>query len=165
MEILGIGPTELIFSILLALIILGPKDMQKAGRTIGRWLRNLVTSEGWRAFLNTSREIRNLPNRLMREANLEDLEKVNQEIGKIGTNVKETVDKNLRQPRFGTWGSAPPPPSKPEPAETLLSGPPAPAAPPPSTPEPAEAAPRPAPASALSPSSPTAPPSETEDHA
>lgn len=121
MEFLGIGPTELILILLIALVILGPKDMQKAGRTIGRWLRNLVTSEGWRAFLNTSREIRNLPTRLMREANLEDLEKVNQEIGKIGTDIKETVDKNLRQPRFGAWGNAAPPPAKPGPAEASSS--------------------------------------------
>ncbi len=165
MEILGIGPTELIFIILLALIILGPKDMQKAGRTIGRWLRNLVTSEGWRAFLNTSREIRNLPNRLMREANLEDLEKVNKEIGKIGTDVKETVDKNLRQPRFGAWGSALPTVSQPEPAETLLSGPPAPPVAPLSKPEPAEASPGSSSAPASVSSSQAASPSETGEHA
>lgn len=140
MEILGIGPTELIFIFLIALIILGPKDMQKAGRTIGRWLRNLVTSEGWRAFLNTSREIRNLPTRLMREANLEDLQQVNQEIGKIGTDViasplgKETVDKNLRQPRFGAWGSAVPPLAKPGPAEASPGPSPTPASPPPPKP-------------------------------
>ncbi len=135
MEIFGIGPTELILIVLLALIILGPKDMQKAGRTIGRWLRNLVTSDGWRAFLNTSREIRNLPTRLMREANLEDLQKMNQEVGKIGTDLKETVDKNLRQPRFGAWGSAVTPPlSKPEPAEASPGPSPAPASPPPPQP-------------------------------
>ena len=68
MDIFGIGPTELVFIILIALIILGPKDMQKTGRTIGRFLRNLTTSDGWRVFRDTSREIRNIPNRLMREA-------------------------------------------------------------------------------------------------
>lgn len=96
MDILGIGPMELVFIVLLALIILGPKDMQKAGRTIGRWLRDLVQSEGWRAFRDTSREIRNLPNRLMREANLEELEKTNQEI-------KEAID--MRKQGYGTWGN------------------------------------------------------------
>lgn len=135
MEIFGIGPTELILIVLLALIILGPKDMQKAGRTIGRWLRNLVTSDGWRAFLNTSREIRNLPTRLMREANLEDLQQLNQDVGKIGTDLKETVDKNLRQPRFGAWGNAMTPPrSKPEPAEASPGPSPAPVSPPPPQP-------------------------------
>ncbi len=133
MDILGIGPTELVFIVLIALIILGPKDMQKAGRTIGRWLRNLVTSDGWRVFRDTSRELRNLPNRLMREANLEDLDQVNKEIGKIGQEVmtsplgKETADKLPRQDRFGTWGSsAAPHPSKPAPAEasnTMIASP------------------------------------------
>lgn len=74
MEILGIGAPELIFVIIIALIVLGPKDMQKAGRTIGRWLNQLVRSDGWKAFQQTSREIRNLPTNLMREANLELLE-------------------------------------------------------------------------------------------
>lgn len=39
MDILGVGPLELIFILLLALIIMGPKDMVKSGRTIGRFLR------------------------------------------------------------------------------------------------------------------------------
>ena len=69
MEILGIGPQELVFIVIIALIILGPKDMQKAGKTIGKWLRNIVTSDGWKVFQQTSHELRRLPTRLMREAN------------------------------------------------------------------------------------------------
>jgi sec-independent protein translocase protein TatB len=71
MEILGIGASELIFIVIIALIVLGPKDMQKAGKTIGKWLRDIVTSDGWKMFQQTSRELRTLPNRLMREANNE----------------------------------------------------------------------------------------------
>jgi sec-independent protein translocase protein TatB len=76
MEILGIGASELIFIVIIAIIILGPKDMQKAGRTLGRWLNQLVRSDGWKIFQRTSSELRNLPRNLMREANLEmkDLE-------------------------------------------------------------------------------------------
>jgi sec-independent protein translocase protein TatB len=129
MDIFGIGPTELVFIILIALIVLGPKDMQKTGRTIGRWLRNLTTSEGWRAFRDTSREIRNLPNRLMREANLEDLEK---DVGKIGKEIKEATDVK----GFGTWANPAspkpnPPQSRPAPAEAPKSHAPAPEAIPP----------------------------------
>ena len=72
MEILGIGPMELFFIIVLAIIILGPKDMAKAGRTVGKFLRDVVKSDYYKAFTASSREIRNLPTRLMREANLED---------------------------------------------------------------------------------------------
>jgi sec-independent protein translocase protein TatB len=71
MEILGVGPSELIFIIIIALIVLGPKDMQKAGKTIGQYLNKLVRSDGWKAFQQTSRELRNLPTNLMREANLD----------------------------------------------------------------------------------------------
>lgn len=79
MEILGIGMPELIFVIIIALLVLGPKDMQKAGRTIGKFLRNVITSDGWKMFQQTSRDLRTLPNRLMREAN-EELDQVNREI-------------------------------------------------------------------------------------
>ena len=71
MEILGVGPSELIFIIIIALIVLGPKDMQKAGKTIGQWLNTLMRSDGWKVFQQTSRELRNLPTNLMREANMD----------------------------------------------------------------------------------------------
>jgi Sec-independent protein translocase protein TatA len=79
MEFLGVGPQELIFIFIVALIILGPKDMQKAGKTIGKWMRDIVTSDGWKIFQQTSREIRTLPTRLMREAN-EEVSKLDSEI-------------------------------------------------------------------------------------
>ena len=81
MEILGVGPSELIFIIIIALIVLGPKDMQKAGKTIGQYLNKLVRSDGWKAFQQTSRELRNLPTNLMREANM-DLAEAEKEIRK-----------------------------------------------------------------------------------
>ena len=81
MEILGIGPSELIFIIVIALIVLGPKDMQKAGKNIGSYLNKLVKSDGWKAFQQTSRELRNLPTNLMREANM-DLAETEKEIRK-----------------------------------------------------------------------------------
>ena len=74
MEILGIGASELVFIVLIAIIVLGPKDMQKAGRTIGRWLNQLMRSDSWKIFQKTSSELRNLPRNLMREANMEAAE-------------------------------------------------------------------------------------------
>jgi Sec-independent protein translocase protein TatA len=71
MEILGVGPSELVFIIIVALIVLGPKDMQKAGKTIGKWMRSIVTSDGWKIFQQTSNELKTLPNRLIRDANEE----------------------------------------------------------------------------------------------
>ncbi len=86
MEILGIGMSELIFIVIIALIVLGPKDMQKAGRTLGRFLRNIVTSDGWKMFQQTSRELRTLPNRLMRDAN-EELNQIGNELNSVSASA------------------------------------------------------------------------------
>lgn len=93
MEILGIGPLELLFILLIALIVLGPGDMVKAGRTLGRFLRKIVSSPEWRTVQKASRELRYLPNRLMREANVEDLSKDLADINKIGSQLKSDIKK------------------------------------------------------------------------
>ena len=93
MEILGIGPLELFFILLIALIVLGPGDMVKAGRTLGRFLRKVATSPEWRTVQKASRELRYLPNRLMREANMEDLSKDLADINKIGGQISSDVKK------------------------------------------------------------------------
>jgi len=84
MEIFGIGAPELIFIMIVALIVLGPKDMQKAGKIIGKWMRDIVTSDGWKIFQQTSRELKTLPNRLMRDAN--------NELNQIGNDLNNTIN-------------------------------------------------------------------------
>jgi sec-independent protein translocase protein TatB len=91
MEILGVGPSELVFIIIIALIVLGPKDMQKAGRTIGKFLRDMVTSDGWKIFQQTSRELRTLPNRLMRDAN--------DELNQIGNELNNASPSAANRPK------------------------------------------------------------------
>ena len=114
MEILGIGASELVFVIIIALIVLGPRDMQKAGRTIGKWMRNIVTSDGWQVFQKTSSELRNLPARMMRDAN-EELDKFNKDI-KAGMDVNKQP---VNPPRSISTdsGSASKSTSKPAPSE------------------------------------------------
>ena len=75
MEILGIGPLEFLLIVLLALIILGPKEMQKAGKSLGQNLNKLVKSEFWKDIQHTSENLRNLPTELMRDAELDELKK------------------------------------------------------------------------------------------
>lgn len=84
MEILGIGAPELVFILIIAIIVLGPRDMQKAGRTIGRWLNQLVRSDTWKVFQRTSAELRKLPHTLMREANME--------IAEVERDLRNTID-------------------------------------------------------------------------
>jgi sec-independent protein translocase protein TatB len=101
MEFLGIGPSELLFIIIIALIVLGPKDMQKAGRTIGKWLRKVITSDGWKLFQQTSREIQTLPNRLMREAALDELKEVQKDLKQpldINNRASQPVPSVIPQP-------------------------------------------------------------------
>jgi hypothetical protein len=73
MDIFGIGPLEFFLILLVALIFLGPNDMAKAGRSLGRFLRRLVMSEEWRIITQSAREFRHFPERLMREAGVEDI--------------------------------------------------------------------------------------------
>ncbi len=102
MEILGIGASELLFILLIAIIVLGPKDMQKAGKTVGRWLNQFVRSDGWKALQRASKEIRSLPTSLMREANLEELREMDREI-------RNNIDPRPRPPAPGPNREPPPP--------------------------------------------------------
>jgi sec-independent protein translocase protein TatB len=75
MEILGIGPLELLLIMLLAIIILGPKDIQKVGKSIGQNLNKLVKSDTWKSMQQASEKVKNLPTELMRDAEIENLKK------------------------------------------------------------------------------------------
>jgi Sec-independent protein translocase protein TatA len=94
MDFLGVGPLELFFIIIIALIVLGPKDMVKTGRTLGLWMRKLVTSPFWRQMRETSSTMRNMSSKLMREAGLEDLPK------QLST---ELTDLNHADKPLGDW--------------------------------------------------------------
>lgn len=72
MNILGIGPVEFIFVLIILILIFGPNDLAKAGKTIGRFLNRIVKSDGWRAVREVSKELKDLPNKLAREAELDD---------------------------------------------------------------------------------------------
>lgn len=91
MEILGIGPMELALIILLAIIIFGPKDIVKAGKSIGATLNKFIRSDAWKTINQTTQELKNLPTRLMREAGIEELEKnARQDL--------QAADQTIRQP-------------------------------------------------------------------
>jgi Sec-independent protein translocase protein TatA len=105
MEILGIGPLELFFILIIALIILGPGDMVKAGRTLGRMMRKVVTSPEWRTVQKASRELKYLPNRLMREASLEDLTNDFNDLNKIGNDLHKEVKQV--QSDLSSWTTPP----------------------------------------------------------
>ncbi len=75
MELFGVGWVELIVVVVIALIILGPSDIANLGRTLGRVMRKVVMSPEWRALLAIGSEVKEMPTKLMREAQFEDLNK------------------------------------------------------------------------------------------
>jgi sec-independent protein translocase protein TatB len=113
MEIFGIGPLELIYILIIALIVLGPRDMVKAGRALGRFLRKIVMSPSWRTVQHASQEFRHLPSKLIREAGLEELEENVKELNKISKSYLDDVKRNELDPQdfqidLSSWTTSPP---------------------------------------------------------
>ena len=105
MDFLGIGPLELVIVFIIILLILGPNEMVKTGKTIGEIFRKLSRSDEWRGLNKITREIRTLPNRLAREAELENLKKeidLEQEISPFADELKQPTYKALQE-----WDTSP----------------------------------------------------------
>ena len=117
MDFLGVGPLELVFIILIALIVLGPKDMVKAGRTLGRFMRGVITSPTWRVVQTTSRSLRKLPTQLMRDAGIEEIQAelknemddVNRTGKALGEGLRQDIERTRQELNFPAWTSPPPP--------------------------------------------------------
>lgn len=75
MEILGVGPLEIILVLILALVVLGPQDMVATAFKIGAWVRKMVRSPTWREIADMSREIRQIPTTIMRDSGLREIAK------------------------------------------------------------------------------------------
>lgn len=71
MQIFGIGPLEFVFILVIMVLVLGPKGMVQAARETGKYIRKIVRSPLWRDVVGTSREIRDLPQKIVREAGIE----------------------------------------------------------------------------------------------
>ncbi len=68
----GIGIPEILLVLVLALILLGPQDMVKTARQLGRAVYRLYHSPIWRQLVSTQQELRDLPTKFVREAGLEE---------------------------------------------------------------------------------------------
>jgi len=111
MDFLGIGPLELLLVLVIALLVVPPNQLGKVGRSIGRFLNRMFRSDSWRIFRQASSEIQNLPSRLAREAQLEELHSIE----------KEMALPDLKTTAYAPWTAAhstltaPSPPAKPVP--------------------------------------------------
>lgn len=124
MEVLGVGLPELAFIVLIALILLGPKDMVAAGRTLGRALRKFITSPAWQVMRHTGEEIQKLPTKLMREAGLEELQGLQKEVQDATRQIKPPDfrrafdERQIFGPSVTTSGQKPAADPQPEPPST-----------------------------------------------
>ena len=73
MNIFGIGPLEIVFVLIIGILVLGPDGMITAGRKMGKFMRSIIRSSWWQNIRKGVTEIQYLPQRLMREAELEEL--------------------------------------------------------------------------------------------
>lgn len=90
-----VAPTELLLVIVVALVVIGPKDLPKAMRFVGKWVgKARAMARHFRSGLDT----------MMREAELEELEK----------QWREQNDAIMREfPRLDNAGAAGTPPIAP----------------------------------------------------
>jgi Sec-independent protein translocase protein TatA len=87
MEVLGIGPLELLFIFIIILVVLGPNEMVSSAKKLAAWIRKLRESE----LFKTSKEIAEMPKKIMKETGLED------ELSQIRDLSSRTVDSVVHQ--------------------------------------------------------------------
>ncbi len=97
MEILNIGPLELIMFLVIAFVLLGPKGMVLTAYKIGQWIRQAVRSPMWKEILRSAQDIRDLPTKLMEETGLEeDLKAIKADtqaaVNEVNTSLKEAKE-------------------------------------------------------------------------
>lgn len=92
MNILGVGPLELVLVLLVMFLVLGPKDMVSTGKKLGRFLINVRKSEIWNSITRVNKTVHDLPGALMREAGLDEvkreIERDTQELKKVSSEIQ-----------------------------------------------------------------------------
>jgi Sec-independent protein translocase protein TatA len=89
MDFFGIGWLELFFIFIIVLLVAGPKDIEKGAKGLGRFINKLNRSPSFQAIRRASTELRNLPQRLAKEANLEELQALSQEVQQVKQDVQQ----------------------------------------------------------------------------
>ena len=85
MKIFNVGPLELVFIVLIAFIVLGPKKAVKMAGDLGRWIHKLIKSPIWQDFKSASEDINNIPREVMGNVDIQqELEEM--ERAAIGAN-------------------------------------------------------------------------------
>ena len=110
LNILGIGPLELLFFVVLLLLLFGPKDLVGMARRIGQLLNRFIRSDNYQVIQQASTELRKLPERLVQEAHLEELQQVIKPPATALPAVKATLSSPPPAPSPSLRSPAPTPP-------------------------------------------------------
>ncbi|MBN1266593.1 MAG: twin-arginine translocase TatA/TatE family subunit [Anaerolineales bacterium] len=95
MNFFGVGPLELLFLFLIILLVFKPEDISRLARSAGRTLNRIYRSDEWRMVTRAARDLRDLPSRLMREADVEELKTIKRDLEETGRSLKQE-NRNLR---------------------------------------------------------------------
>lgn len=126
MDLLGVGPLELVLLLVIVFLVLGPDDLAATGKKIGRFLSTVRKSEFWRGVNDVSKEIRSLPTTLMREAELEDAkQEIEKELNKVKYEPQEfkMSEFKIPQPTLEPEDQAEPDPETTEEPENQTAAP------------------------------------------
>lgn len=110
MEIFGIGPLEIVAILIIIFIVMGPGDMVKMGNTMGRTIRNFKRSGLWQSFNEATRQLRELPETLVREVAGDEVDDLRREIADEIQEQKGQLDELNKQ--FVAWTRQPEPQSQ-----------------------------------------------------
>ena len=96
----GIGFGEIVFVLILMIIVLGPKKMVEGARSLGQTIRKVTRSQFWKEAVKTSREIRDIPRKIIDEAGVEeDMKEIERS---LNTDLRKPINGNNLPPSFGS---------------------------------------------------------------
>lgn len=92
MNILGIGPLELVLIVIILLLFFGPQDLAALARKAGDLVRKVKQSEVWKAVRQSDRTIRQFGEDILSDTDLDDFRKQVKEL-----DFRPAVDEELAQ--------------------------------------------------------------------
>ncbi len=88
MKLFNIGFAELILILIIMLVVLGPDQTIQQMKKLASFVRKVVRSPFWSDILDTSREIKDLPNKMLRESGLDE------ELAEMNRKIRPSIDEN-----------------------------------------------------------------------
>lgn len=70
MNILNIGIPELLLIFVIALIVLGPRNMVSTSRQLSGAIRKFISSNTWKSIINSTQEIRDIQDKIINDTGL-----------------------------------------------------------------------------------------------